>query len=95
MSTKVQPVRNVISTNYVISTTVISGGVLDAIHMLVEYQILEKNTPWEAFSNIPEGMNNLLKVFEKYNLGVYTLQVVSMRLWTRSVINLIYPLKIC
>ena len=25
---------------------------------------------WEAFSNIPEGMNlALLKVFEKYNLG--------------------------
>jgi len=32
--------------------------------------IPEKKTPWEAFSNIPEGMNRaLLKVFEKYNLG--------------------------
>jgi hypothetical protein len=30
----------------------------------------EKKTPWEAFSNIPEGMNrDLLKVFEKHNLG--------------------------
>jgi hypothetical protein len=29
-----------------------------------------KKTPWEAFSNIPEGMNrDLLKVFEKYSLG--------------------------
>ena len=33
-------------------------------------KIPEKTTPWEAFSNIPEGMNrDLLKVFEKYNLG--------------------------
>jgi hypothetical protein len=32
--------------------------------------IPEKKTPWEAFSNIPEGMNRaLLKVFEKYDLG--------------------------
>jgi hypothetical protein len=32
-------------------------------------KIPEKKTPWEAFSNI-EGMNrDLLKVFEKYNLG--------------------------
>jgi hypothetical protein len=32
--------------------------------------IPEKNTPLEAFSNIPEGMNrDLLKVFEKYRLG--------------------------
>jgi hypothetical protein len=27
-------------------------------------------TPWEAFNNIPEGINReLLKVFEKYHLG--------------------------
>jgi hypothetical protein len=33
-------------------------------------KIPEKKTPWEAFSNIPEGMNRaLLKVFEKYDLG--------------------------
>ena len=33
-------------------------------------RIPEKKTPWEAFGNIPEGMNrDLLKVFEKYNLG--------------------------
>jgi len=33
-------------------------------------KIPEKKTPWESFSNIPEGMNRyLLKVFEKYNLG--------------------------
>ena len=31
---------------------------------------IEKKTPWEAFSNIPEDINrDLLKVFEKYNLG--------------------------
>jgi len=31
---------------------------------------IPKKTPWEMFSNIPEGMNSdLLKVFEKYNLG--------------------------
>ena len=33
-------------------------------------KILQKKTPWEAFGNIPEDMNrDLLKVFEKYNLG--------------------------
>jgi hypothetical protein len=33
-------------------------------------KIPEKKTPWEAFSNIPEGMNReLLMVFEKYHLG--------------------------
>jgi hypothetical protein len=33
-------------------------------------KIPEKKTPGEAFSNIPENMNSdLLKVFEKYNLG--------------------------
>jgi hypothetical protein len=33
-------------------------------------KIPEKKTPWESFSNIPEGMNrDLLKVFEKYRLG--------------------------
>ena len=32
--------------------------------------IPEKKTPWESFSNMPEGMNrDLLKVFEKYRLG--------------------------
>ena len=32
-------------------------------------KIPEKKTPWEAFSNIPDGMNrDLLKVFEKYRL---------------------------
>jgi hypothetical protein len=32
-------------------------------------KIPKKKTPWEAFSNIPEGMNRaLLKVFEKYDL---------------------------
>jgi hypothetical protein len=39
---------------------------------LEEYapKIPEKKTPWESFSDIPEGMNrDLLKVFEKYNLG--------------------------
>jgi hypothetical protein len=31
---------------------------------------IPEKTPWEAFGNIPEGMNRaLLKVFEKYNLG--------------------------
>jgi hypothetical protein len=31
---------------------------------------IPEKTPWEAFSNIPEGMNRaLLKVFEKYDLG--------------------------
>jgi hypothetical protein len=31
--------------------------------------IPEKKTPWESFSNIPEGMNrDLLKDFEKYRL---------------------------
>ena len=30
----------------------------------------KKKTAWEAFSNIPEGMNReLLMVFEKYRLG--------------------------
>jgi hypothetical protein len=33
-------------------------------------KIPEKKTPWEALSNIPEGLNrDLLKVFEKYRLG--------------------------
>jgi hypothetical protein len=33
-------------------------------------KIPEKKTPWQTFSKIPEGMNkDLLKVFEKYNLG--------------------------
>jgi hypothetical protein len=33
-------------------------------------KIPDSKTPWESFSNIPEGMEgNLLKVFEKYNLG--------------------------
>jgi hypothetical protein len=33
-------------------------------------KIPEKKTPWESFNNIPEGLNrDLLKVFEKYNLG--------------------------
>jgi hypothetical protein len=33
-------------------------------------KIPEKKTSWEAFSNIPEGMNRaLIKVFEKYDLG--------------------------
>jgi hypothetical protein len=33
-------------------------------------KIPEKKTPWEAFTSVPENMNrDLLKVFEKYNLG--------------------------
>ena len=37
-------------------------------------KIPEKTIPWEAFSNIPEGMNrDLLKVFEKYRLGDKTM----------------------
>jgi hypothetical protein len=29
----------------------------------------EKKTPWQAFSNVPEGLNrDLLKAFEKYRL---------------------------
>jgi hypothetical protein len=33
-------------------------------------KIPEKKTPWEAFSNIPEGMNRaLLKVSERYDFG--------------------------
>jgi hypothetical protein len=33
-------------------------------------KIPEKKTPWEAFSDIPEGTNrDLCKVFEKYHLG--------------------------
>lgn len=31
-------------------------------------KVPEKKTPWEAFSNNPDGMNrDLFKVFEKYN----------------------------
>ena len=31
---------------------------------------IPEKSPWEAFSNIPEGMNRaLLKVFKEYNLG--------------------------
>jgi len=38
--------------------------------MLPEPARTPTNTLWEGFSNIPEGMNrDLLKVFEKYNLG--------------------------
>ena len=33
-------------------------------------KIPENKTPWESFSNIPEGMNRaLLKVVEQYHLG--------------------------
>ncbi|MGB8934465.1 MAG: hypothetical protein WCC17_05100 [Candidatus Nitrosopolaris sp.] len=46
--------------------------------------IPEKKTPWEAFSNIPEGMNrDLFKIFERYNLG----QKVVLCLWRNGRLN--------
>ena len=47
-------------------------------------KVPEKKTPWESFSNIPEGMNReLLKVFEKYRLGDKSM----LCLWRNGYLN--------
>lgn len=46
----------------------------------------EKKTPWQAFSNIPEGMNrDLFKIFEKYNLRLGDKSVLC--LWCNGQLN--------